>query len=58
MVGYMTCNSLACETSNFIIIDGGISECDEYSEIQCCLCEKTWKENSNGKDSEEHQFLR
>ena len=51
------CDSLICSESNFIIVDGGISEYDEYSEIQCCKCEKTWKETNDGKESEKHQLL-
>lgn len=57
MIEYMNCNSSVCNKNNFIVLDGCISEYDEYSEIQCSYCEKIWKENNNGESSEKHQFL-
>lgn len=54
MIEYMNCNSSVCNKNNFIVLDGCISEYDEYSEIQCSYCEKIWKENNNGESSEKH----
>lgn len=42
-----TCNSLYCDESKFIVVDGGISEYDEYFEIECCHCGKCWKKETD-----------
>lgn len=54
------CSSMICDESKFITVDGCISEYDEYSEIQCLLCNKIWDELSSiefyGLESNERIF--
>lgn len=43
------CNSKACDSEKFIVIDGGFSDGDDI-EFECCKCDKTWIERDYGNE--------